>query len=84
MIARSGIETYQGLIHPDAPAVPFGFIAAPRVESDIGSDFQFIVPPEVLERHDVQAWRFTYKNWNQKGPTAGTYWFYVTHAEPLR
>ena len=39
----------------------------------------YIVPPEVMERRDVAAWRFELKPWGDK--PAGS-WFFVTKAEP--
>jgi len=83
MIERSNIEFYQGLIHPEVPPLPFGFIFAPRLESNAGSGFQFIVSPEVLERGDVAAWRFKISEWQRK-PPYGPYWFTVTSAESYR
>jgi hypothetical protein len=82
IVSASGVEYYHGLIHPERPPLPFGFIFAPRVEPNTPSDYQFIVPPDVLERKDVSAWRFHYQNWQPK-PKSGNYWFFVTRAEPI-
>ena len=57
IVGQSGIELYQGLVNPQSPKTPFGFIFAATVDST-GSDFRYIVPPEVVERKDVRAWRF--------------------------
>jgi hypothetical protein len=81
IVKQSEIETYQGLIHPEMPALPFGFIFAPRLEKDAASVYQFIVPPDVIERRDVKAWRFHVKRWQPE--TGGNWWLYVTRAEPL-
>jgi hypothetical protein len=84
IIKESNIETYQALIHPEVPPMPFGFIFAPRLEQDASSDYQFIVPPEVLEQKEIKAWRLHTKPWQKPGLVGGGfYWFYVTHAEPL-
>jgi len=80
IVKNSGVEAYQNLIHPVPPPLPFGFIFAPRLERDSKSNRQFIVPAEVLERHNVPAWRLTLRPWGQIG--GPYYWFYVTHAEP--
>jgi hypothetical protein len=82
IVRQSGVELYQGLLHPMMPPLPFGFVFAPRLEKDYHSWHQYIVPAEVVERHDVAAWHFELKQW-QKKPTAFAYWFYVTKAEPL-
>ena len=34
IIKQSNIETYQGLLDPELPPLPFGFIFAPRLEKD--------------------------------------------------
>jgi len=83
IVRQSGVEIYQGLLHPVMPPLPFGFVFAPRLERDYPSYHQYIVPPEVFERHNVAAWHFELKQW-QKKPTGFPYWFYVTKAEPLR
>jgi hypothetical protein len=82
IIGQSGIEQYQGLIHPLAPKAPFGFIFAATLGS-MGSNFNYVVPPEVIEKKEVAAWKFVYEEWQRK-PSLGRYWFHVTHAEPLR
>ncbi|MCP1750173.1 hypothetical protein [Bradyrhizobium elkanii] len=82
MVAQSGLEYYQGLIHPIAPPLPFGFVFAPRIEKGYGSEPLYIVPPEVVERRDVPAWLFNLKPWGRKDNGAGTYWLYVTKAQP--
>ena len=74
IITESGIERYQNLLHPTAPEVPFGFVYAPRL--DRGSGF-FVVPANVLERHDVVEWRFEVDHFRPG------YWTYVQKAEPL-
>ncbi|OSI90187.1 hypothetical protein [Bradyrhizobium canariense] len=83
IIGQSGLEYYQGLIHPVLPPLPFGFVFAPRVEKG-GSNLGvlYIVPPEVMERREVPAWHFNLKRWGDKNNGAGDYWFYVTKAEP--
>jgi hypothetical protein len=82
-IKASNVEIYQGLLNPVTPAAPFGFIWAPRLESAATSDFQYIVPAEVIQRSDVTVWRFQVREWNRKQPY-GPYWFFVENAEALR
>ena len=82
IIRQSGVERYQGLLSPQTPELPFGFIYAPRLDPT-GSYYEFIVPPEVIERQDVSAWQFDFADWDRNSPY-GPYWFYVTHAAPLR
>ena len=82
IVKQSGIEQYQGLVNPRAPKTPFGFVYAPRLDSK-RSNYQYIVPSDVIERRDVRAWRFELKEWQRK-PSFGPYWFYVTRAEPVR
>jgi hypothetical protein len=86
IIQKSGVEaTYQGLLHPETPPLPFGFVLAPRLEKATPSGYEFIVPAEVIERRDVRAWRLKITNWQVPTPLGyGPYWFYVTHAEPLQ
>jgi len=86
IIEKSGVEGYQGVIHPEAPPLPFGFIFAPRLEQNAASDYQFIVPAEVLQRPEVEAWRFQVRVRQLKPsfPGYGYFFLYVTHAEPLR
>ena len=81
IIKQSDVEKFQGLIHPEMPPLPFGFIFAPRLEKDAASIYQFIVPPEVMERRDVKAWRLHVKRWQPE--TGGNWWLFVTRAEPL-
>jgi hypothetical protein len=83
IIKQSGIERFQGLINPKAPATPFGFVNAPRLERGVPSSLLYIVPSEVIEHHAVQAWRVDVLGW-QPISGYGPYWKYVTHAEPLR
>jgi hypothetical protein len=81
-LGLSGIETYQDLIHPVLPPLPFGFVSTPRVERGSSSGSMYIVPPEVIERRDVPAWHFDLKRWGYKPGGYGEYWFSVTRAEP--
>jgi hypothetical protein len=84
VIKQSNIEFYQGLIHPERPPMPFGFIFAPRLEHGAQSAHTFIVPLEVLKHHEVRAWRLHLKEWQRRESDYGPFWFYVTYAEPLR
>ena len=34
IVKQSNVETYQGLIHPEMPPLPFGFVFSPRLEKD--------------------------------------------------
>jgi len=83
IIRQSDVEFYQGLIHPVLPPLPFGFVFSPRLEQETQSQYQYIVPAEVIERRDVPAWHFHLKQWGYKPGGYGEYWFYVTKAEPL-
>jgi hypothetical protein len=82
MITESGVEFYQDLIHPVLPPLPFGFVFAPSIEKGAASRYQYIVPPEVVQRREVPAWHFDLKRWGYKPDGYGEYWFYVTKAEP--
>jgi hypothetical protein len=75
-------EYYQGLLHPVAPPLPFGFVFAPRLEKGIGSYNIYIVPVEVMERRDVAAWRFKVEPWRHKPDVTGNVWVHVTDAQP--
>jgi len=44
------------------PRVPFGFVGAGRMDGPNNSNI-YIVSPDVLERRDVWAWRFTTRSW---------------------
>jgi hypothetical protein len=81
IIQQSNVEYYQGLLHPKAPALPFGFIIAPRLEKNAFSHKQFIVPAEVIEHLEVPAWHFYLTEWLRK-PNEYNRWYYVTKAEP--
>jgi hypothetical protein len=82
IIARSGVESDQGLLHPVAPPLPFGFVFAPRMEKGSLSANQFIVPADVMERRGIPAWHFWLEPWQHKPDAHGNWWFYVTKAEP--
>jgi hypothetical protein len=82
IVAQSDIETYQGLVHPVAPALPFGFVFAPRLERGIESALLFLVPANVMEHRDVPAWRFELTPWQHKPDALGNYWSDVKRAEP--
>ncbi|RXG94487.1 hypothetical protein [Bradyrhizobium zhanjiangense] len=83
MIAQSGVERYQDLIHPIMPPLPFGFVFAPRLEEGVIGEPLYIVPAEVVERRDVRAWHFDLKPWGQlHSGFSVPYWVYVTKAEP--
>ena len=96
IIKQSDVESYQGLLHPVAPPLPFGFVFAPRLEKGALSFNQFIVPADVIERRDIPAWHFLLQPWRHKLDASrnlpddsgnildapGNYWFYVTKAEP--
>lgn len=82
IVAQSDIESYQGLLHPVAPGLPFGFVFAPRLERGVESAPLFIVPANVVERRDVSAWRFQLEPWQLKPDAQGVYWLKVTQARP--
>jgi hypothetical protein len=82
IINQSGVEGNQGLLHPVMPALPFGFVYAPRLEKGFPSFNQFIVPAYVIERRNVPAWHFRLEPWRHNPSGRGIYWFYVTKAEP--
>lgn len=81
IIEQSNIEHYQGLLHPVTPPLPFGFIIAPRLEKNVSSYNQFIVPAEVVEHRKVPTWHFYLTEWLRK-PNEYSHWYYVTKAEP--
>jgi hypothetical protein len=83
LVAQSGVEAYQGLIHPVSPPLPFGFVFAPPVGTGMTAPNIFIVPAEVMERPDVQAWHFHLAPWSHKMDAQGRIWFLVTKAEPV-
>ena len=82
IIRRSNIEIYQGLVHPDLPQLPFGFITSARVERTAASNFSYLVPPEVLLRKKIKIWQLTVKPWQRK-PEGSVYWYMVTNAKPV-
>jgi hypothetical protein len=82
IIELSDVETYQGLLHPVTPPLPFGFVFAPRLEKGAFGANQFIVPADVIERRDIRAWHFHLEPWHPKSNGFGELWFYVTKAEP--
>ncbi len=85
IIAASGVESNQDLLHPTLPPLPFGFVFAPRVEKGVESGRLYIIPAEVLERRDVRAWHFHLKKWGDLRSVYNyEYWQYVTMAEPWR
>jgi hypothetical protein len=82
IVAQSGVEHYQDLIHPILPSVPFGFIFAPRIEKGSISYYRYIVPAEVIERRDVPAWHFHLKRRGAENSICGDCWFYSQNADP--
>ncbi|MCP1914588.1 hypothetical protein J2R96_007068 [Bradyrhizobium elkanii] len=83
IIAQSGVEHFQDLIHPIMPPLPFGFVFAPRLEKDVIGEPLYIVPAEVVERRDIEVWHLDVKQWGQLHAGFGMpYWLYVTKAEP--
>lgn len=81
IVARSNVEFYQNLIHPNPLPVPFGLVFAPRLEKDHVSSLIYIVPAEVLEQSTAPAWQFKLSQWSTKAG-GSDYWFYVTSAQP--
>jgi hypothetical protein len=82
MVAQSGVEHDQDLIHPILPPLPFGFVFAPRTEKGSNSAPLYIVPAEVVEHRKVPAWHFDLKRWSDSRTRYGEYWLYVTKAAP--
>jgi hypothetical protein len=82
IIEYSGIEYYQGLVTPQAPATPFGYIYAARAEPGLDSFYSYVVPSDVITRKDVSAWRLKIEEWQRK-PGLGPYWYFVPRADPL-
>ncbi len=76
IVTQAGI--YQILLEPFTPALPFGFVFASRMERGAVAPSLFLVPADVLERHDVEMWHFVFD------PDRGrpSLWPYVTKAEP--
>jgi hypothetical protein len=83
LLQHGGVDKYQGLFSPEIPKSPFGFVFAPRLEKGSDSSYMFIVPEEVISRHDVPAWRFSIARWNVNPKIDNDYWLFVTRAEPL-
>jgi hypothetical protein len=83
IVRASGIEEQQGLLHPRMPDVPFGFVFAPLVEVGPESYIKYVVPPEVIERRDVWAWRIQVKDDWQTKPGLDLWWLKVERADPL-
>jgi hypothetical protein len=63
------------------PRVPFAFVGAGRVDGPNHTNI-YIVPPEVLGRKDVWAWRFTTRRWAE-GERPWSTLRDVVAAEPL-
>jgi hypothetical protein len=82
IVAQSDIENYQGLLHPVAPDLPFGFVFAARLERGVASALLFIVPAYVTEHRDVSTWCFQLEPWQHKADAQGVYWSNVRKAEP--
>lgn len=80
IVRLSNIEIYQGLVQPETPPLPFGFVAAPRMEKGAASVHMYIVPPEVMLRRAVPGWRLSVTEWQRKHYS---YWYLVTGAEPI-
>jgi hypothetical protein len=79
IVVASGIEQSMMLLPPAGPALPFGFVFAPRIDLGIRSSGSiFVVPTDVVQRSDVRAWHFEITN-NQSGPIDRPY---VTGADP--
>lgn len=79
IVVQSGIEQSMILLPPAGPALPFGFVFAPRIDLGIRSSGSvFVVPVEVVQRTDVPAWHFDVTT-NQSGPIDRPY---VTRAKP--
>jgi hypothetical protein len=78
ILGLSGIES-QNPTNLVLPALPFGFVFAPRLERGSTSGSLYIVPSAVVERRNVGAWHFDLK---RGGYRLGGYGWYVTKAEP--
>jgi hypothetical protein len=85
IIASTGYERRQGLVNPDAPQLPFGFVIAARVEKAATSRFIYIAPPDVLTRRDVPAWRLRITDWHRKPSPYwfAPFWYWAVTAEPV-
>jgi hypothetical protein len=66
IIEQSDVKSYQGLLYPVRPPLPFGFDFAPRLENGVDSHSDFIVPADVMDRRDARAWRFRIEPWRHK------------------
>jgi hypothetical protein len=74
IVSNSGIEQYQPLVTPvPAFSPPFGMVSVPAYRKK--SSGLLIVPPEMMEREDVAAWKVRLDG--------GTYWYRVSRAEPV-
>ena len=81
IIGASNVEFYQGLVTPEAPPTPFGFVTGMRTEKGSRSGYMYIVPADVVRRSNVARWRFTVADWQVK-PGNSRYWYHVTRADP--
>jgi hypothetical protein len=63
------------------PRVPFAFVGAGRLDGPNTTNI-YVVPPEVLERKQVWAWRFSTRTWHA-GERPWTILQDVVGAEPL-
>jgi len=82
IVTLSNNEIYQPLLKGRTPQLPFGFMVAPRMESGMASNNQFIVPAHVMLDKNVQAWKFTTAEWS-KIEGNSIYWLFVTDAQPV-
>lgn len=84
IVSASHVEASQGLIHPESPSLPFGFVYAPRLGNALPSQYEYIVPATLVERHDVAVWRLSVQDWPNPSNLLRPYWFRVTDAEALK
>jgi hypothetical protein len=86
-IARTQVELSQRLLTPKPPDLPFGFISAPSYATIKGdrpsSMLILIVPPEVLFRREVRAWRLTLVPWYPSDVLFATHWMLASKAEAI-
>ena len=82
IVRQSGVEADQLLVTPEPPPVPFGFIASPDFVSGEQTRYDYIVPPDVLTRKNVQAWRLVTAGL-PRNPGSENYWLRVTDATPV-
>ncbi len=83
IVRQSGVEADQPLVTPAPPPVPFGFVESPNLVPGEPTQYEYVVPADVMLRKDVLAWRLSTEPMPQK-PGGGSFWLQATGATPVR